>query len=427
VSEIVLVTDLGRDGEGVARSRSGLVLFIPGATLGDRVRVTVPAGRRSMARVAGEVAEPSPRRQTPPCPYYGTCGGCSLQELPYEDELAWKRRRVAEALARIGRLSAPVAEVVPAPDPYGYRHKAAMPVSGRPPHLGFYARGSHRVVAGPDCLVAAPALREALIASEEVLRAGPPLPGLVEVVARLSSARQEILLTLVVAEDEEVPQTLVTALMTGVPGLASLWLSVKERPGNRVLGERFRHLAGRRGIEEELLSATFLLTPADFFQVHPWMAERLFGTLLETVPSVGRAADLYAGVGVGAILLARRIGEVVGVELVREAVRDARRNALRNRVANVSFRQGRVEEVLPELPNLDLVLLDPPRKGAPGLAPLVAERGVREVRYISCDPGTLARDAAEFQAFGYTLEAVLPFDMFPRTTHVESLALFSRS
>jgi 23S rRNA (uracil1939-C5)-methyltransferase len=421
----IVITDLGRAGEGVGRTPDGLVVFVEGATLGDRVAVTVPPARRRMARAtAAEILVPSPERVPAPCPHFGRCGGCQLQDLALAAQLAWKRRSVAEALRRIGGLDAPVAETVPSPDPYGYRHKVAMPVGGPPLRLGLYARGSHELTAGVDCLVAAPPLAAAMAAAEAALAEGGADPTrLRHVVGRLSRATGEVLLT-VVGLDRELPEAAVERLLATVPGLSSLWVSRHSGRGNRVLGEELHHVAGQRYIVEELAGRRFLLSPEDFFQVNPAVADRLFRDLAAALAPGGRVADLFSGVGVAALAVAERAAAVVGVEVVAQAVRDARRNARRNGVTNVEFIVGAVEAALPLLGRLDAVILDPPRKGAPGLAAAIRAAGAREVLYVSCDPATLARDAAELAQAGYRLRSVTPYDMFPQTVHVECLAHF---
>lgn len=423
------ITDLGRAGEGVGRSQQGLVLFIEGgATLGDEVLVEVPPGRRNMARLAAfELVERSPYRVEPPCPFYGSCGGCSLQQLDYAAELRWKAERVANVLRRIGGLDVATPPIAGASDPYGYRYKAAMPTDGPPLRLGFYARGSHRVVASPDCLVAAAPLRQALIAIERILRdAGLTADDVLHVVARLSRRHGTLIGTLVVRRADVLTQRLVERLMAEVPNLASLWGSVKQTAGNRIYGERFLHLAGQRVIEDELMGRVFQLGPQDFFQVHPAMAERLFGDLVDALMPTERLLDAYSGVGVLALLAAEKAAEVVGIEVVPSSVASAYANARRNGIRNVRFEVGSVEALLPRLGRFPVAILDPPRKGAPGLAPRLVAAEVRECFYVSCDPATLARDAAELAAAGFWLSGLRAYDMFPRTPHVEVLASFRR-
>ena len=429
-AEVVEVVDLGVDGEGVARSRRGLVLFLPGATLGDQVEVVVPPGRRNMARVEDfRIVRPSRLRVEPPCPHFGRCGGCDLQNLPYDEELRWKERRVRETIRRIGKLSPLVLPVEAAPDPYHYRHKVAMPLGGPPARLGLYARGSHEVAGGVDCLVLRHTLLECLEALEAELRLADFTPEEIPyVVARASYARGDVLLTLVARRSpaKEVAAWARLRLPGRLPHLASLWLSVREEETNRVLSPRLVHLALDERLEDEFLGLSLRLGPEDFFQVHPAMAERLFGRLVASVPRGRRILDLYTGVGVSALLLGPFAEEVVGVEAVPAQVEEAVASARRNARENVRFVAGRVEDVLPELPEAEVAVLDPPRRGAPGVAQALREKGVREVWYISCDPATLARDAGEFAQAGFTLETVEPFDMFPRTVHVESLAHFRR-
>ena len=429
----VEITGLGQAGEGVGR-HEGLVLFVPGAVPGDRCLVSWEAGRRRMARaMLLQVTRPSPDREAPRCKAFGRCGGCQLQAIAYPGELREKRRVVLDALRRIGHLEVEVPPCAGAGEAYGYRAKVSWPVRSGPggPRIGLFAAGSHEVVEEDGCAVLAPALsRLPALLRDGMRRLGLSAWDGREGVLRHAVARRartgETLLTLVATADDPRLQDLAAHLMAASADLKGVALSLHGGSGNRVLGAPARMLAGHGEIEESILGLRFRVGPTSFFQVHPAAAERLFATVLDWAgPGGGAPAlDLYTGVGVLALLLARAGYEVRGVEYEREAVALARRNAELNGL-DASFAAGDAQEA--ELPPPDgLLTLDPPRGGAPRLAERLAASGPARVIYVSCDPATLARDAATLVQGGYRLRRVQPFDLFPRTAHVETVAEFLR-
>ncbi len=429
----VEITGLGQSGEGVGR-HEGLVLFVPGAVPGDRCLVAWEPGRRRMARARLlEVTKPGPDREEPPCPAFGTCGGCQLQAIGYARELQEKRRIVEDALRRIGHLEVEVPACIGSGEAYGYRAKVSWPIrrGGAGPLIGLFAAQSHDVVEQDDCAVLAPALRRL----PRVLRQGMVELGLsawdgAGGLLRHGVARRardgEIILTLVATAEESGLRLLAERVMSALPDVVGVALSVHDGRGNRVLGAPAVLLAGVGEVEERILGLRFRVGPTSFFQVHPAAAERLFGTVMDWAgPGDGREAlDLYTGVGVLALLLARAGYRVQGVEYDEEAVAFAARNAELNEL-EARFAVGDAQDA--PVPGRDaLVTLDPPRGGAQRLAERLAAEGPGRVLYVSCDPATLARDAAILAAGGYRLVRVQPFDLFPRTAHVETVAEFLR-
>ena len=429
----VEVTGLGQAGEGVGR-HEGLVLFVPGAVPGDRCLVAWESGRRSMARARLlAVTRPSPDREDPPCPAFGRCGGCQLQAIAYPAELREKRRTVEDALRRIGHLQAEVPPCIAAGAAYGYRAKVSWPIrqQGGGPRIGLFAAQSHDVVEEDSCAVLAPGLRALPAALRDGMRrleisAWDGREGLVRHAVARRARSGEVLLTLVATARDARLAELAQELLSAVPELVGVALSLHPGDGNRVLGAPGELLAGRGEIEERLLGLRFAIGPTSFFQVHPDAAELLFGTVAAWAGrGEGRPAlDLYTGVGVLALALADAGYDVTGVEYDREAVALARRNASRNGL-RARFAVGDAQEAaLPD--RTGLVTLDPPRGGAPRLAQRLAAEGPAQVIYVSCDPATLARDAAHLVQGGYRLDRVQPFDLFPRTAHVETVAEFRR-
>ncbi len=427
------ITGIGRDGEGVGR-HDGLVVFVPGGLPGDRCRVDYAPGRKRMARGRLlSVVRPSEDRVAPPCPAFGHCGGCQMQALSYPAELREKTKTVADALQRIGRLEAEVLPCIASPDPYGYRAKVSWPVRSQDgaARIGLFAAQSHEVVEQDDCDVAAPSLRVLPGILRRAMREMQiPAYGVEGGVLRHAVARRartgEILLTLVATREDPRLAAIALRVMEEAPQVVGVALSQNEDSGNRVFGGPARILAGEGEIAEEILGLRFGIGPTSFFQVHPDAAERLFATAIGFAgEGRGRQAlDLYTGVGVLALLLARTGYETSGVEYAADAVTLAQRNAERNGL-RARFWVGDAQEA-PLLQGDALVTLDPPRGGAPQLAQRLAEEGPSRIVYVSCDPATLARDARVLSDGGYRLGRVQPVDLFPRTVHVETVAEFSR-
>lgn len=451
----VEVESLASSGDGVGRSPSGQVVFLPYTAPGERVKARVRDVRARWAKGdLVEILRPSPERVVPPCPVFGRCGGCTWQHLSYPAQLAAKERIVRDALERVGGFRRPVwggtvRPIVGADPPWRYRNKAVVPVGGRPGRLvaGYFARGTHRIVPHDDCLIEDPRVARAVGWAVALLRATGVAPydesthtGLVRhVAARVSRLTGEVLVVLVLRTgripDEE---GFARALVERVPELAGIVVNEEPERTNRIFGRRTRLLWGKPYLVEGLLGLRLRVSATSFLQVNVSQAERLFARALEyarTPPLAAgaRVLDAYCGVGALALLFAREAPEgcdVLGLDVSREAVRDARANA---RAAGLParFEAAPVETRLPELVaqgwRPDLVFLDPPRSGArPEALAAVLRSGCPRVVYVSCNPATLARDAARLAEGGLVLSEVTPVDLFPQTAHVECVALFTR-
>jgi len=433
---------MGRDGEGVAILPDGRVAFVAGGLPGETVRARLTEEHQRYARgLATAIEQHAAERRLPPCPIYRECGGCTLQHWSYEAEADYKRRRVEEALHRIGGLDAVRVEPVRAPSyPYRYRAKASFVFTGTPGRaaLGLYRRGTHEVVRAERCLVQHPMLDDVLKAAEEAanrLRLEPYEEesgrGLLRhLVARVSTAEEKTVALLVAARRDPRMKEWADDLRRRVDHLKGVALSINPGRGNRILGTSAVPLAGEPVLQERLAGFSFLVGADVFFQVNPPQMEVLLAEVDREVPP-GRglvALDLYAGVGVMGSLMARKGYRVIAVEASRAAVEDGRESARRNGLP-IEFRPGAVESVLADLVERqyhpDLVILDPPRSGIKQevVAALEAAEPVMII-YVSCDPETLARDVGRLSG-RYAVRRVVPVDLFPRTDHVETVAVLS--
>ncbi|MDN5363553.1 MAG: rRNA (uracil1939-C5)-methyltransferase [Eubacteriales bacterium] len=441
------ITGIGSRGQGVGR-HEGMVVFVPGALPGEVVRAEIKEQKKNFARAElTEVLRPSPHRRDPFCPYFGRCGGCQLQHMSYEAQLAMKERIVRDALERIGRFSAPaVKPVLGMDEPSGYRNKVHYQVGGEKGNLalGFYEEESHRLVALDHCPLVDPALVETANLVKELADEYGVTPynwgtgegQLRHLLLRRARTTGEIMVVFVTGDVPDFPGLeLARRLMREKQEIVSVIQNVNTGRSRQVLGPDNRILGGRMQIWDRLCGFAFALSPSSFYQVNPIQAEKLYSVAGEyaELTEEDYLYDLYCGVGTIAIILSRRAKKVFGIESVPEAVVDARRNADLNKVRNANFLLGKVEEVLPKMAarRADLkprvVVLDPPRRGAERSAlEVLARLAPEQIIYVSCNPATLARDLRILADSGYSLEEVQPVDMFPWTAHVECVAVLRR-
>ncbi len=436
------ITALGSEGQGIGRVE-GYALFVEGALPGERIRAQVIKTTSSYG--VGKLLKvlvPSHERQKPRCAVFGRCGGCALQHLTYEAQLRAKEETVRAALERLGGFrGAAVLPVLGMKEPWHYRNKAAFPagMADGKPVLGFFAPRSHRIVPFEDCPIQHPESLSALRAVKQWAqecdvpfydeRTGKGV--LRHVVVR--SPQGQTMAVLVTTGALPKPARLVDLLQKEVRGLKSVIHNVNSGRTNVIFGKKFRVVWGEEQIAARLLGLEFSVSAASFFQVNTLQTEVLYEKALEFAGLTGRetVADLYCGTGTISLALARKAGEVVGIEIVPEAIEDARRNALRNGVENARFICAPAEEELPRMVEEGLrpqvVVLDPPRKGCEeALLAAVAKAAPERVVYVSCNPATLARDAKYLAQQGYRLEMAQPVDMFPWTAHVETVVLLSQ-
>ena len=439
------IDDLAFGGEGVGRL-DGYVIFVRGGLPGDRLRVTLTEARSRYGRGTIEaVLEPSPDRVTPPCPYFGQCGGCRLQHLAYPAQLAFKEKQVRDCLTRLGGLPPfELRPIVPAPEPYGYRNKMEFTVADPGPAVGLHAAERYDVVLDIErCLLQSERMNALLDEVRHQARTrGLSVwdqrteRGLLRFVTVREGRRTgEAMVNLVASTpDVEALMPVADALKTRVPATASVLVNVNAKKASVAIGTEEHLLLGRDHITESLGGLTFQVSANSFFQTNTVQAERLFALVAEACALDGAETvlDLYSGTGAISLLLARRAGHVYGIELAAAAVADAVRNAHANGIDNCTFLAGEVRHVLPALMRegvrAAVVVADPPRAGfhPKALAALAALAPARIV-YVSCNPATLARDVGDLARQGYRLEWVQPVDMFPQTPHIEAVARLSRA
>jgi 23S rRNA (uracil1939-C5)-methyltransferase len=476
---VLTIDDLAFGGEGVGRA-DGYVVFVPGGVPKDRVRIRLEQARSRYGRGAIESIEAaSPDRVQPPCPYFGRCGGCRLQHVAYDAQLALKSKQVADVLQRLGDLAGfELRPIVAASEIYGYRNKMEFTIAPAPRRSTSFARlldpGSGHAAASPDfdrkvegdargaivvglheadrydsvldierCLLQSDGMN-ALLGESRRFFAEEGL------VAYDQATGDGLLRFLMLREGRRTGEAMANVVTTGpavsdlaaladrlrshVPQTSSVMMNVNPKKASVATGVEEHLLGGRDHIREEIGGLQFQISANSFFQTNTAQAERLFALVLESTGLAGGETvfDLYSGTGAISLLLARRCRHVYGIEIAQAAVDDAARNAAANGIDNCTFLAGEVRFVLPTLMasgvSADVVVADPPRAGFhPKALHALVRLAPARIVYVSCNPGTLARDLAELVRGGYRLQWVQPVDMFPHTPHIEVVARLERA
>ena len=513
------IIDLTEEGQGVGK-KDGLVFFVKDSVMGDKVEARILKVKKNYAYAKVEkLLEASPYRITPLCPVAGKCGGCQLQHLSYEKELAWKEDRIAQSLIRIAGLSTEEVESKKEGILGGvlsrYRNKAQYPVQSRKEirsggassvsdlkvdekrpeknkieakekssdlSMGFYGFHSHRIIETKDCLINSAenplilncikdwAKKYKVSGYEEETGKGL----LRHIFLRKGFSTGEILLCLVLNGKslphgkelwERLQDLSLSVEESGIQNganvhcgidaqskadeyfgkkgtvkgsIVGLCVNINEGSGNAILGRETRCLYGKDSIEDKIGELSFSISVPSFYQVNPVQTEKIYGKALEYAALTGEETvwDCYCGIGTISLFLAQKAKQVYGLEIVPEAIENAKKNAEKNGLHHTEFYVGAAEEVLPkwveeqkkegkDVGNLvDVVSLDPPRKGCDKACLSAAlELSPKRIVYVSCDPGSLARDMKYLREGGYTLEKWVGIDNFPRTGHVEAVSL----
>lgn len=432
------------DGASIARIHD-MVVFVPGGAVGDQcdIRIVKIAKHYAFGRIE-RVFIKSKHRIEPECPYAAKCGGCCYWHITYDEELRAKAKKVQDALQRIGGVSMEPEAVCGSESMYHYRNKAQYPVGLQEDSVitGFYRSRSHDIIPIDRCLIQtelADSLAKCVRDWMEEYRIAPynesKHTGIVRhIYVRSGFATGQVLLCLVV-RTSKLPAVgeLVQTARKKVPGLCGIILNVNKKPGNAILGDRYITLWGNDTLEDILCGNRFQISPAAFYQVNRAQAEKLYEAALEyaSLDSTQTALDLYCGAGTITLALAQDAKEVIGAEIVPQAVENAKYNAKLNYIKNARFICADAGQTASRLAKEgtrpDVIVVDPPRKGIDQASvDAIGFMKPKRVVYVSCDPATLARDVKLLREKGYAVKKYKVFDLFPRTSHVETVVLMSR-
>ncbi len=437
----VRILSQGAGGEGVAKPE-GFPLFIPGAIEGEECLVKIVKLQKShgFGKLL-EVITPSPNRTAPPCPVYEKCGGCSLMHMDAALQSRTWRAICENTFRHVGGLSLRVHDVEEDGRSLRYRNKIQMPVAMTEAGIaaGFFAPRSHRIAPCTDCLLqsekTARIIRGVLAWMEE--NAVSPYDeekhrGTVRHIFVREGDGEECMVSLI-TRSRTIPAQEALSEKLRALGVTTLLQNINPARTNVILGKETRILFGTGKVNITLSGITYSVSHHSFFQVNAPMAEKLYAKGLALLGDISDKTvfDLYCGIGSISLFLARRAKRVIGVEIVPEAVRDAVENAKRNGFENAFFYAGDALEVTRKLiedgEHADIAVVDPPRKGCDAaLLQTLLSMHPEKILYISCNPATLARDAAFLCENGYTFSEVFPFALFPQTHHVECCVLLCR-
>lgn len=459
------IVDIGTDGEGIGKYQ-GYTLFVKGSVPGDKIRVrVVKAGRSYGYGRLMEIIEPSPYRIKPDCPVADRCGGCQLSYISYNEELNIKQKKAADCLTRLGGFPASDFEfadksaldesrnieetdkitfykIIGSGGGMHYRNKAQLPVGLSKDGdivYGFYAIHSHNIIPVEDCLIQNESCGPVMKNIKAWMEKNSLVPYDEE---KSSGSVRHVLIrngintgqTMVVVISYSDISEYMNDLSDRLNGLAdSLFLNINTSHGNRILGNKTLRIFGPEVITEKLGDITYRISPEAFFQVNTVQMKKLYDTVVKFADpeKTDIVYDLYCGTGSISLYIARKVKNVIGVEIVDESIKCARDNARLNHIENAEFYTGAAEEKVPEMYvrsggtlRADTVIVDPPRKGCDrALLDTVLKMAPGKIIYVSCNPSTLARDLKVLCEKDYKLKAVQPCDLFSRSAHVETVAL----
>ena len=438
--------DYTTEGSGICRI-DGMTVFVPNAAVGDKAEIKIlKVSKRIAYGKIEKIIQPSPDRCVPDCGIFQKCGGCTFRHISYEAELRFKQKRVTDALTRIGGISPGIVmPIVGADIVDGYRNKAQLPVTadkdGRI-RVGFFAPASHRVIPLDECALHSPifnrvisvflewANAEKLSAYNEADHSGV----LRHLYLRHARKTDELMVCVVInADSVRGEKRLTEMLCSHFDNLKTVVLNINKEKTNVITGKQNRILYGDGYITDELCGLHFRISPLSFYQVNRDQAERLYRIASDfaAMKKGETLLDLYCGTGTIGLSMADKASVLIGAEIIPQAIEDAKENAVFNGIQNARFicadASCAAKKLHSEGLHPECIIIDPPRKGCdPALISTAAEISPERIVYVSCDPATLARDIRLFQEKGYYAKKAVPVDMFPRTSHVETVCLMSR-
>ena len=442
IKETVTARDLSDDGDGIALRSNGKTVFVPGLLPGEEALISIVSDNRSYSVGKIEkINELSKDRTAAPCPFADKCGGCTLQHLSYEGQLAIKRGKVVSCLERIGGFKGiAVDECVPSENILHYRNKLSFPVKNTSEGLvsGCFKARTHDVIGVDDCLLHSKKMMDCenkllRFLRDENVRAYDETArkGCVRHIIVRESSDGSLLAGFVVA-DGSFPYDKARKKLCDAAD--SIVVNKNYSGTNVILGNETDILTGSGKITETILGKHFTVSAETFLQVNKKQSENLYRLAIEyaDIQNYETVADLYCGIGTLSLCAAPFAGRIYGVEIVEQSVKNAQENAFANGIRNAEFICADAGEgfkkILEKEKNIDCVFVDPPRKGLSAeTVQTVIKASPSRVVYVSCDPGTLARDLSIFSQNGYKIEKVTPVDMFPMTMHVETVVRLSRS
>ncbi len=436
--------DYTHDCLGVVKS-DGMSVFVKNMMVGEVATIEIIKVLKNYC--VGRIVKyeiKSPERQEPICPVYKQCGGCSIMHMSDQAQQAFKTKRVKDTLERIGHCVIPVHDCLMDEPPYHYRNKVQVPVGKQNGHIvtGFYKAHTNEIIENDFCFIQNEFSNKVTLRVKQLLEEYHVMPydkvshkGLVKhILTRYGYHTNEGMLVLITYK-ASLPHRndIVEKIKTEFPEIKTIIQNVNPRHDNVILGDEEILLYGEGSIHDQLLGNDYKISMKSFYQINPRQVEVLYKKAIEYADFKGHETviDAYCGIGTISLSLANQVKKVYGVEVVPQAIEDAKDNAKRNGIKNAEFTCLDAGEFMVECAKnnekIDVVMVDPPRKGC---SELFLEQLVilspEKVVYVSCDVATQARDIAYLEAHSYKAIEAQPVDMFPQTAHVETVVLMSR-
>lgn len=442
------ILDLVQGGEGLGKY-DDFTIFVPQSLPNDRVEIEIISVKPNYARgLIKKIIRHSQFRVKPECSVTKECGGCQWQELEYSKQLKIKEKLLIDNLIRIGNIPEEDINISHEPIigmeiPFYYRNKSQFPFVKEDTKIkvGFYVQSSHKLIEFEKCYIQSETINFIFREIRDLLRKynidiynEKNDKGLFRhLVIRHAFTSNEILIGFV-TKSGKIPfiKEIINHLLDKFPEIVGIVQNINDKKTNVILGQKNNILYGREYIIEQIKDLKFKVSLHSFFQINPTQTIHLYNKVLEYANLTKNeiVVDAYAGAGSISLFLAKYSKKVIGIEIVKEAVLDGIENAKLNNINNFSFKEGKVEDILPKVlskNNIELVVLDPPRKGCEDyIFDCISENSVKKIVYVSCNPSTLARDAKLIYNAGYKLSKFQPVDMFPHTYHLETVCCFEK-
>lgn len=432
----VLIEGMDKDGQGIAYYNKKII-FVKGALIGERctIKITKVLSKLIQAEVV-KIIEKSPSRITPDCPIASICGGCNMRHMTYDLEKEVKFNKVKNTITHGAKVSNfKINPLLSDNQINHYRNKAIVPFGKKAGKVicGMYEASSHNIIPNTTCLIEPQLLDSILKIVTNYLEENnisiydeTTKKGLFRAVMCRKTKDDSYMVVLITTAHYNF-SNLVNQLIT-IPNIKSIYLNINERYDNVLLSDNNLLIYGQPTIKEDILGHKFSVSPNTFLQVNNHMAELLYREAIRMLkPNKNETLiDAYCGMGSITLSVADYVKEIIGIEVVPSAISDAKKNASNNNILNASFILGKCEDKIADLlkeKQIDAMIFDPPRKGCDkSFLDAVKKSNIKRIVYISCNVATLARDIL-YLSDKYTISEVTPVDLFPRTSHVESITL----